>query len=135
MHFSRPGLFIAGFIALTCTLAQADAPKSLTVAMAAQNGSKQDGTATLTQDGSDVKIVVALKNEPASASEPTHIHAGTCSKLNPAPEKPLSSTESGSTTSVLKDTQLASLTGGKYSINVHKSASDLATYVSCGTIK
>jgi hypothetical protein len=119
---------------LSAGLAYAAAPASITVQMKAENGSGETGTATLTQLPKGVKITVNVKNAPAEA-QPTHIHPGTCSKLNPAPEYPLSSLEHGTSVTVVTGKKLADFTGGKYSINVHKSANDLKTYVSCGEIK
>ena len=123
-------------IALTfaASPAFAAAPSSITVTMKAENKSGESGTATLTQMPDAVKIVVSLTGAPAAA-QPTHIHPGTCSKLNPAPEYPLESLVSGKSTTMLKGKKLADLTGGKFSINVHKSTEDLKTYVSCGEIK
>lgn len=114
--------------------ALAAAPTSITVPMAAENGSNESGSATLTQTAKGVHIVVDLKNAPAQA-QPTHIHPGTCTKLNPAPEYPLTSLTNGKSVTDLSGKKLADLTGGKFSINVHKSADDLKTYVSCGLIK
>lgn len=119
---------------LPAGVAVAAAPASVTVQMKAENGSGENGTATLTQTPKGVKIVVNVKNAPAEA-QPTHVHPGTCSKLNPAPEFPLSSLEHGTSVTVLSGKKLSDLMGGKYSINVHKSTSDLKTYVSCGEIK
>lgn len=107
---------------------------TLTVKMAAQNGSKQDGTATIAQKGTGIAVMVKLNNEPASASEPSHIHEGTCAKLNPAPWKPLKNVVGGTAQSTVAGVTIADLTKGHYAINVHKSLNDLKTYVSCGDI-
>lgn len=121
-------------LCLCCGAALAAAPTGITVPMAAENGSNESGSATLTQTAKGVHIVVDLKNAPAQA-QPTHIHPGTCTKLNPAPEYPLTSLTNGKSVTDLAGKKLADLTGGKFSINVHKSADDLKTYVSCGLIK
>ena len=121
-------------LTLAASPAFAAAPSSVTVTMKAENNSGESGTATLTQMPDAVKIVVSLTGAPAAA-QPTHIHPGTCSKLNPAPEYPLESLVSGKSTTMLKGKKLADLMGGKFSINVHKSTEDLKTYVSCGEIK
>jgi hypothetical protein len=115
-------------------IAHASAPTTLTVTMKAENNSGENGTATLTQTAKGVNVTIDLKNAPAQA-QPTHIHPGSCSKLNPAPEFPLTSTVSGKSVTLLKGKKLSDLTGAKLSINVHKSDNDLATYVSCGEIK
>lgn len=121
-------------LCLCAAAAFAASPTTITVPMAAENGSNESGTATLTQTAKGVHIVVDLKNAPAEA-QPTHIHPGTCTKLNPAPEYPLTSLANGKSVTDLPGKKLADLTGGKFSINVHKSTDDLKTYVSCGLIK
>jgi hypothetical protein len=105
----------------------------ITVTMNAQNASGEDGTATLTQMPDGVQVVVSVKNAPAAA-QPAHIHPGTCAKLNPAPQYPLTSLANGTSTTVVKGVTLDQLLAGSFAINVHKSTSDLATYVSCGDI-
>lgn len=107
---------------------------AVTVDMKALNGSGETGTATLTEESDGVKVVVSLKNAPAAA-QPTHIHIGTCGNISKAPEYALVSLENGSSTSVVKGVSLDDLLKGHYAINVHKSASDLGTYVACGDIK
>jgi hypothetical protein len=132
----RLALTAAAVVALGgATLAAAHAATTaLTVDMKALNGSGETGTATLTQESDGVKVVVSLKNAPADA-QPTHIHIGTCGNISKAPEYALVSLQNGSSTSVVKGVSLADLLKGHYAINVHKSASDLGTYVSCGDIK
>jgi hypothetical protein len=106
-----------------------------TVKMGAQNGSGQNGTATIVTKGSGILVTVTVSNEPKGASEPAHIHAGTCAKLNPAPWKPLSNVVNGVSTTTVPGVTVAQLTGKtKYAINVHKSAAMLKVYVSCGGI-
>ena len=106
-----------------------------TVKMGAQSGSGQNGTATIVTKGSGILVTVTVSNEPKGASEPAHIHAGTCAKLNPAPWKPLSNVVNGVSTTTVPGVTVAQLTGKtKYAINVHKSAAMLKVYVSCGGI-
>jgi Cu/Zn superoxide dismutase len=110
-------LVVAG--ALTSAAPAMATTNTLTVTMKALNGSNENGTAVLTQTGSSVRVVVKLDNAPATA-QPTHIHIGTCGNINKAPEYAL---------------VIDQLLKMHYAINVHKSATDLATYVSCGDIK
>ncbi|MBV8491827.1 MAG: hypothetical protein JO199_14970 [Candidatus Eremiobacteraeota bacterium] len=98
------------------------------------NGSGEDGTATITQEGDGIKVVVSLKGAPAEP-QPTHIHIGTCGAIKAAPEYALVSLENGSSTSTVKGVTIDQLLAGHYAINVHKSVDDLGTYVSCGDIK
>lgn len=124
-------------VLLAGTAAMAATPKSnsITIPMHAENKSAENGTATLTNTAKGVQIAISLKNAPAKFDQPTHIHAGTCDKLNPAPEFPLSPTHDGKSVSVYPNATIAQLIAKHVSINVHKSTSDLATYVSCGEIK
>ena len=107
---------------------------SMTINLGAQNNSKQDGQAFLNDTPDGLKVKVQVKNEPAGASEPAHIHQGTCAKLNPAPWKPLSNVVGGVSVTTIKGLTLAQLKKGTYAINVHESAANLAHYVSCGDL-
>jgi len=105
----------------------------VTIPMHAQNASGEDGTATLSQEGGDVKVVISLKGAPSTA-QPAHIHDGTCSDLKGV-AYPLTSVTAGSSTTMIRSASLAKwLKGGGFAINVHESASDLGKYVSCGNI-
>jgi hypothetical protein len=106
-----------------------------TIKMGAMNGSGQNGTATIVTKGTGILVTVTVSNEPKGASEPAHIHAGTCAKLNPAPWKPLSNVVKGVSTTTVPGVTTAQLTGKtKYAINVHKSAAQITVYVACGGI-
>lgn len=134
MHFARPILALFAAAAMSAVaLGAGDAPASVTVTMAPQNNSNESGTATLTQVGKDVQVVIDLSNAPAEA-QPAHIHPGTCTNLAPAPKYPLVNVVNGKSTTTLKNVTLSELTSGQFAVNVHKSANDLATYVSCGDI-
>jgi hypothetical protein len=105
---------------------------SITVPIAAQGGSGQTGTATLTGTADNkTQVVIALNG--ASTVEPAHIHRGTCANLDPKPAYPLANVNGGASTSIIP-VPLASLETGQFSINVHESTSNLGTYVACGTI-
>lgn len=105
---------------------------SITIKLMAENGSKQNGTATLTAMGSKTKVVISLTN--ANPNEPAHIHPGPCKTLDPAPKYLLSNVVKGTSTTVV-DASLASLMTGKFAINVHAGGGALLKkYVSCGDI-
>lgn len=125
---------LAALVLAALAMPASAAVTSVTIPMNALNGSNENGVAVLTQESDGVKIVVSLKNAPATA-QPTHIHIGTCGHINAAPEYALVSVTDGSSTSTVKGVTLEQLLGAKYAINVHKSADDLGTYVSCGDIK
>jgi len=108
------------------------ATSTLKVALTQQNGSGETGTATLTQQGANVQVVIALKGAPATA-QPAHIHDGTCAKLGGVAYM-LTSIVNGSSTTVVKGVTIDKLLGGSYAINVHESAANLGKYVACGNI-
>lgn len=109
-------------------------PHAMTINLGAQNGSKQDGRAFLNDTSAGLKVKLQVKNEPSGASEPAHIHQGTCAKLNPAPWKGLSNVVKGVSVTTVKGVTIADLKKAKYAINVHESAANLAHYVSCGDL-
>jgi hypothetical protein len=100
----------------------------------AQNRSGQSGQAWIKNVPGGIWVKVQVKNEPRGASEPVHIHKGTCSALNPAPWKPLNNVVNGVSVTTVRGVSVADIKRGKYAINVHKSASDLMHYVSCGSL-
>ncbi len=105
-----------------------------TVTLGEQNGSGESGTAKLTKIGNTTKVVIDLQGAASmTVAQPAHIHKGTCAKLNPVPEYALSNVQSGKSTTTV-NVSVDALKKGAYAINVHKSASDLKTYVACGDI-
>ncbi len=109
-------------------------PNSVTIPMKALNGSGEDGMAIITQGTGGIDVVVSLQNG-TDVSQPTHIHIGTCGAINKAPEYALRDTVNGKGDSLVAGVNLSDLLKGHYAINVHKSAADLPTYVSCGNIR
>ena len=131
--FKRVASAFLVFSILTAAAAYAK-PQTITVKIRAENKSGETGTAQLMQLPNGVQVKIALAGAPAEA-QPTHIHEGSCQKLNPAPKVMLNSVTGGTSTTFVKGAKLSDWTGGKYAINVHKSTSDLKTYVACGAIK
>ncbi len=107
---------------------------SLQINMGQQNNSGEAGNAAVVDENGGVNVTIHIKSEPKGASQPAHIHKGTCTKLDPAPWKPLTPVIDGKSMTHLKGISVAELKKGKYAINVHKSANDLKTYVSCGDL-
>jgi len=105
---------------------------SVTVQLSEQNGSGESGTATLTAEGDKTRVVVDIANG-MSAPQPAHIHEGSCANLNPQPKYPLQNVVNGKSTSTVS-ASLDDLKNEAYAVNVHKSESDLKTYVSCGDV-
>ncbi len=131
LRFALLGAALAGVLAAA---ASADTPTTVTIKMVAQNDSGENGMATLTQVSDGVRVAVKLDGTPQDVPQPTHIHIGNCGHINKAPEYPLANTVNGASLSTVKGVQLADLLKGTYAINVHKSGTDLGTYVSCGNI-
>lgn len=104
----------------------------VTVELAEFDGSGQSGTATLTAEGEQTRVVISI-DDPVSDSQPAHIHEGTCDDLAPEPAYGLPNVATGSSESTV-DVSLDTLTGGAFAINLHMSDEDLATYTSCGDI-
>lgn len=109
-------------------------PTPLSVNLDPQNSSGQTGTATLQEIGGKVTVTFNLSGEPAGASEPAHIHIGSCP--NPGAVKyPLSSVVNGQSTTTIDATMNQLKAMGPLAINVHKSAAQISWYLSCGNIK
>jgi hypothetical protein len=133
MNVSRSLAALAAGVLLVLAAPAGAATSTLTVTLNAQNSSGEAGTAVLTQTADGVQVVVTLKGAPAAA-QPAHIHVGPCAKLTPAPTWPLTSLINGTSTTVVKGITIDQLLKTPYAINVHKSTSDLGTYVACGDI-
>ena len=127
---SRVATF-AAVVAVVALVSGASA-QDTKVDLKAQNNSNESGMATLTPAGDSTKVVLDVKG--AEGTQPTHIHKGTCDKLDPKPAYPLSPVTNGKSETVV-NASLDDLEKGGYAINGHKSAQDLKTYVFCGEIK
>lgn len=105
----------------------------LTVALAAQNNSDESGTAVLTEVDGHVQVMMKVDGEPAGAKQPAHIHTGAC----PTPGAvvyPLNNVVGGNSTTVLDVSMETLLAQLPLAINIHKSATELKSYMSCGDI-
>jgi|GEM_PF-896285 len=108
---------------------------SLQINMGQQNNSGEAGSAAVVDaKGGGVNVSIEISKEPKGASQPAHIHKGTCTKLDPVPWKALTPVVNGKSFTHLNGVSVAEIKKGKYAINVHKSANDLKTYVSCGDL-
>ncbi len=134
---SRKLLSLALVVVLLALFASVASAQSgpITVQMAAQNNSGQNGTATLTAMGDQTQVVINLPPGPAGADteQPVHIHEGAC----PNPGKvvyPLTNLKQGKSTTMV-NAKLADIANGKYAVNAHKSAAEASVYTSCGNIQ
>src|SRR5262249_30170070 len=88
-----------GAVAVTQASAHPAEPGTDTVgtkvfAIHAQNGSGESGTVALQPFGKKTEVEIHLLGAP-KGPQPAHIHAGTCSKLDPTPKYPLSNVNDG----------------------------------------
>ena len=108
-------------------------PAPITVILYSQNDSGQEGTATITDMAGRTHVRLIVGNYTADVSQPAHIHTGSCSNLGGV-DHPLNNVVNGSSETMLGES-LGHITSGlPLAINVHKSAAEASTYVSCGDI-
>jgi hypothetical protein len=119
-------------IGLTASASAADGD-TLNVTFAAQNDSGLTGTATLVEKDGKTTVSVALAGAAIATEMPSHIHVGTCDNLDPAPKYPLNNIVDGKSETTV-DASIATLLASPFAINVHKSATDIATYVACANL-
>ena len=108
-------------------------PGSITIKIAALNGSGESGTATLTPMGDRTRVVIGITGENATGKQPAHIHKGRCPSVNPAPWFPLKDVVLGKSNTVV-DAPLSAILKTASAINIHESAKNLTKYVACGDI-
>ncbi|HTK05475.1 MAG TPA: hypothetical protein VL500_07855 [Candidatus Eisenbacteria bacterium] len=109
-------------------------PHAVTVKLEAVGTSGESGTATLTREDGDVRVIISLTGEPVDASQPTHFHMGSCANLG-AVKYPLNDIVNGTSSTKLDlslDELLANL---PLALNTHKSASEMAVNMACGDVK
>jgi hypothetical protein len=98
-----------------------------------QNASGETGVAMIgSVDDTHTRIEITLDGAPKTA-QPAHLHLGSCASLDPKPAYPLNDVVGGHSVTVLA-VPISDLLGGKYALNVHKSASEISTYVACGDL-
>ena len=119
--------FLAG-----ATVALAQQP--VTIKIGPQNKSGESGTAKLTPAGDKTKVEISMKGAPKGASQPAHIHQGSCAKLDPNPKYGLTNVVDGKSSTEVP-VKLEDLLKDETAINVHKSAAEVKTYVACGDVK
>jgi hypothetical protein len=107
-------------------------PTTVTIALAEENGSGQSGTAMLSAEGDQTRVVIDLANSPAGP-QPAHIHTGNCGPTLGGVVFALEFPRDGKSTSLV-NTPLAAVQTGGFAINVHKSPEESNVYVACGNI-
>jgi hypothetical protein len=105
----------------------------LTLELAQQNGSEQEGTATFTPLGvGRTRIVMELTNPP-DVSQPAHVHSGTCDDLGD-PVIALSDVEEGRSETEAS-ASLEQLVEDELVIHAHKSEAEFDVSVACAPIE
>lgn len=129
----RLGIVVALMVIVALPSVTAARLRQLSLDLHALNASGQDGKATIAKGSNGTLVVtITLSNEPAGASEPAHIHPGTCADINPVPKVVLSDVVDGKSVTTIP---APSATPGARSIVVHKgTGADMSTYVACGDI-
>jgi len=108
--------------------------KTLSLALAAQGGSGESGTATLIDMDGKLKVTILLTGVPVGVAQPAHIHAGSCENLG-SPRYTLTDVSGGTSETELAGVSVDQLLGElPLAINVHKSAQEAGVYVACGNI-
>jgi hypothetical protein len=131
------GLALAIGLSGGIALAKQGTATEAKVELKEMNGSGVTGFASLVAKGKRTQVSMNVKG--VLGDNPTHIHQGTCSDLDPNPQYPLtnivlpSSTLTG-TSDTLVDVPLADLLSSPHLILVHKSQKDIGTYLACGDI-
>ncbi len=107
--------------------------KSITVTMKEQSGSKQIGIATISDVDGKAKVTVRVATGMQGIPQPAHIHVGACPTPG-AVVHPLNAVVNGVSETMLAISTTELMNKLPLVINVHKSADDAKTYVSCGDI-
>ena len=106
----------------------------MTVALKAENNSQESGTATIKETDGKLTVMLTLTGYPTDNNpQPAHIHTGACPGVG-AVKYPLADAVNGTSITVLPITLDELKKGLPLAINVHKSKTDIATYVSCGEL-
>ena len=109
------------------------AASEMNILLSAQNNSNESGIANLKDTSGMATVTLNLTGYTANVAQPAHIHMGACPGVG-AVKYPLNSVVNGKSVTVL-DVSIAQLKQQlPLAINVHKSATNIATYTSCGSL-
>lgn len=114
----------------------------IVVPLADQNASGQKGTATLEEttaeingvSGKVVRLTIKVTSASQDASQPAHIHTGSCASLG-QPVFPLTAVINGSSVTDIHTT-LNEIKASRQplAVNIHKSEAEIGTSVACGDV-
>ena len=118
------------FVSVSRSFAQS---KVVRITLIDENGSGEDGSAQITDQGDGTtKVELIMTNQPEGSEQPAAIHEGTCTSLDADVAFALTPVKDLKSTSTIK-TALATLLNSKYAVAVTKSATD-KTVISCGIL-
>jgi len=123
------GLALALLVATSVASAQG---QTTTLQMVQQNNSGISGTATFTPAGNGLRVDLNVTGA-GSGPQPSHIHPGSCTQLDPTPEFTLTSVTNGMSTTDVQTTMQA-LVASPHAIHIHKSVDEVSVYVACADI-
>lgn len=107
---------------------------NMTVYLSALNASRQSGTAVLSDMGGKTKVTLNIRSGAVDVAQPAHIHMGSCPNPD-AIKYPLTDVVNGQSETVLNVSMQQIKTQEPLAVNIHKSADQIKTYVSCGNLK
>jgi LPXTG-motif cell wall-anchored protein len=121
----------AAALALTTTTAFADNYRGT---FGPGRDATQAGTVDITDNGAAGFTVVLNMTQPrpagADASQPAHIHVGTCPGVG-AVDVPLTNVVGGKSTTNVTNKKLSDILAAPHAINVHVSTTDAGHYTAC----
>jgi hypothetical protein len=128
----------AAIAALVCTVVAARMPMKWTATLQPGSGSSISGSATVEPAGGQSKATVTLTGGSPNTTYPWHVHAGACGGngkvVGPATAYTPIKTDAYGGGKVTVTLPFAAPDSGSYYVNVHKSATDMGTIVSCGNL-
>lgn len=110
-------------------------PMTKTFVLTEQNGSGQNGVATLSEGpAGNAVIAITVSGGDQNVSQPAHIHVGSCP--NPGAVKYDLTNVTPETTETTLDASYEDIANAteKLAINIHKSAEEIGIYTACGNI-
>lgn len=129
----------AGVLALTATAVLSLSFKEWSATLRPHNGSTVSGTATAQPlTGDSLVVTIKIKGAKAGDSNPWHVHSGGCDSSgavlgDPSRYAPMTIGTDQAAEATARVKALLTL-GVPYSINVHRSPSDMAV-IACGNLR